>query len=174
MLAQFEHLCLITATCHKRLKPRLNSSNYWHWTNQEDKRAVTLWFSDMSGWSSCLSHELVSGGIAFSLPYHSRGLGGHSYDFNVYYSVGCISTLEFSTVDELARSSWVRGIFFFYRCNLLQVLTSDIVLKSLLCRPMLPSTALCAYVHASWRQILLKIHPRAAEAKSAHFLYYVG
>lgn len=49
MLAQFEHLCLVTATCHKCLKPRFNISNSGHWTNWKDKRAVTLGFSDKSG-----------------------------------------------------------------------------------------------------------------------------
>lgn len=70
----------------------------------------------------------------------SRGQGGHSYNCSAYYLLRCVSTFECSTADEPAGSSWVWGILLFCRCNLLQVPTSDVVLKSLLCWPMLSST----------------------------------
>lgn len=42
--------------------------------------------------SSCLSHELVSGGVAFSLHLSQQGPRGRSYDFSIYCLIGCIST----------------------------------------------------------------------------------
>lgn len=49
MLAQFEHLCLITATCHKCLKPSFNISNYGHWNNWKDKELSPFGSQTKSG-----------------------------------------------------------------------------------------------------------------------------
>lgn len=62
------------------------------------------------GDSSCLSHDLVSGDMAFSLYLSQQGPGGgvggvHIYDFSVCCLVGCDSALEFKMIKELTRSS---------------------------------------------------------------------
>lgn len=107
-----------------------------------------------------------SGGVAVPLHLLQQAVG-----LSVYYVVGCISTLEFSAADELARSPRVWGSCFFYSCSLPQVLTSATVLESLLCQPVLPSAILCLQVHTNWRQRSLKTHPWATEARLAHFLH---
>lgn len=54
--------------------------------------------------SSCLSHELVSGDVAFSLHLPQQGpRGGHSYGFSVCCLVGCDSALEICMIKELTR-----------------------------------------------------------------------
>lgn len=58
------------------------------------------------GDSFCLSHEPVSGDVAFSFHLSQQGpRGGHSYDFSVCCLGGCDSALEFSMKKELNRSS---------------------------------------------------------------------